>query len=213
MITNSKGRDHAALRQTRFHPLLFPSFGKVALIMLLVFAAHVFGLQQTQTQQTPQTQTQKNRTRKRHHAARKILFEPTSYEKATVVKVKGKEWKYYEFSQANPLILEVNGTTVLYFRVRLIYDITMKGLQPFTLAIQEKGLLANTDLLSYSFKAKKSSVSVIKNDPQMVPSAAHEFKLTVPDGAHRYIFNLKGTPASAALLRILINKKDLEKEG
>jgi len=158
-----------------------------------------------------QTQTQKNETKKQHSS--KVLFEPKSYDKVAVTITKGKEWKYYQFSEKKPLVFEVQGTTIVYFRVRLLYDVTMKGDQNFTLAMQEQGMLGmKSDVLTYSFKAKKSSATKMKTDPQLVPSAAHEFKFTVPDGKHEYYFTLRGTAAPAALIRILIREKDLKQD-
>lgn len=158
-----------------------------------------------------QPPTGKNETKK--HASGTMLFEPSAYEKVVVVLTKGKEWKYYQFTPDKPLLLDVEGTTVLYFRARLLYDSTMKGDQNFTLSFGEQGLLGmKSDLLFYSFKAKKSSVSTMKNEPRLIPSAAHEFKVTIPNGKHGYVISLKGTSAHGALLRILIRKRDLHSE-
>ncbi len=94
----------------------------------------------------------------------------------------------------------MEGTTTLYFRVRLVYDLTMKGDQNFTLTVQEQGTLGlKSDAMSYSFKAKKSSISTIKNNPQSVPSAAHEFMVTIPNGKHRYFFGNNGNPRAVRL--------------
>jgi hypothetical protein len=161
------------------------------------------------TQSKKSAQTKKNLTKKKRTKHKKVLYEPASYDKMILLITKGKEWKYYRFTPEKPLKLEAEGTTVLEFRIRLLYDATMKGGQNFTLTLEEEGLLTKSVAASFSFNAQKSRITSVKGEPQLVPSTGDEFKFTVPNGKHTYLVSLRGTDAKAAALRVLIPEKDV----
>lgn len=141
---------------------------------------------------------------------RMVLYAPTTYDRVAVLLHKGKEQKYYLFSRENPAKLELQGPTTLAVNVRLLYDVAMKGAQNFTIAVEENGMLGKrSEVASYSFTAQKSPVSTFKGEAEVVPSKAQKFKLEVPSGIHRYTISLRNTAASAAAIRILIPKKDI----
>ena len=142
---------------------------------------------------------------------RKVLYAPTGYDRVGVIVNKGKEYKYYIFSRETPLKLELEGTTTLEVKVRLLYDVTMKGTQNFTVAIEQEGILGTrSQVASYSFTAEKSRISSLQGENGVVPSKAHGFKLVVPDGKHQYVITLRSTTAKSAAIRILIPKRDIK---
>src|SRR5262249_8363931 len=151
--------------------------------LALVFAVNVFAQTETQSKESTQTK-KKNLTTKKRTKHKKILYEPSSYDKMILLITKGKEWKYYRFTPEKPMKLEAEGTTVLEFRIRLLYDTTMKGGQNFTLTLEEEGLLSKSLAASFSFNAQKSRITTVKGEPQVVPSTGDEFKFTVPNGKH-----------------------------
>lgn len=155
---------------------------------------------------------------KRYIKQRKILYAPTGYEGVDILLNKGREYKYYIFSNRTPLKLEIEWATTLIVKVRLLYDITMKGKQNFALEIEEGGFLgAKSEIASYSFTTEKSRLSALQGDTAVVPSRAHTFKLKVPDGKHSYTISLRSMTLQSAAIRILIPESDIKltkkKEG
>ena len=142
---------------------------------------------------------------------RMILYAPTAYDRVVILVHKGKEYKYYLFSKATPVRLEIQGPTTLSVHVRLLYDLTMKGAQNFTVTVEEDGMLGRrSEVASSSFTAQKSPVSTIKGKTKAVPSKAESFKLDVPGGIHRYTINLRASAAPSAVIRIQIPKRDVQ---
>src|SRR5262245_64602023 len=131
------------------------SLTRLVLILLcfLILAMNVSAQTETNksTQSKASTQTKKNLTKKKRTKHKMVLYEPASYDKMILLITKGKEWKYYRFTPDNPLKLDAEGTTILEFRIRLLYDATMKGGQNFTLTLEEDGLLSKALAASFSF--------------------------------------------------------------
>lgn len=193
---------------TSVKKLALPLLCSLGLVFAMNISAQTETNKSTQSKQSTQTK-KKNLTKKKRTKHRKVLYEPASYDKIILLITKGKEWKYYRFTPQTPLKLEAEGTTVLEFRIRLLYDSTMKGGQNFTLMLEEDGMLTKSLAASFSFNARKSRITTVKGEPQIVPSTGDEFKFTVPNGKHTYLLSLRGTDAKAAALRILIPEKDL----
>jgi hypothetical protein len=153
-----------------------------------------------------QTQAKKDYTKQR-----KILYAPTGYDRVDILTNKGKEYKYYIFSKRTPLKLEVEGPTTLTIKIRLLYNMTMKGRQNFAVAIEEGGFLGTkSEIASYSFTTEKSRISTLRGEPNIIPSKAHSFKLKVPDGKYSYTISLPSMTPQTAAVRILIPKRDIK---
>jgi hypothetical protein len=142
---------------------------------------------------------------------RQLVFEPSGYEKVALLVSKGSNYRYHQFSMTMPLKLDVEGPTNLEILIRILYDITMKGIQEYTMKIEEEGLLgARSEVGVHYLKAVKSRVSTLKDENTIVPSKAQTINLAVPKGKHVYHINFKAGLAKRALIRVLIPAKDLK---
>lgn len=185
-------RSEAALRSTR---------AAVALLALLALATAAAPLPAAGSDSV---------VSRRAKNVRKVLLEPGGHEKVVLLVSKRKEYKYFKFTPRAPLTLEVVGPTTLSVMVRLLFDKTMKGTQDFSLRIEENGLLGSRkEVSTHSFKAHKSAVARLKDEPALVPSKAELLDIVVPAGNHSYHLALGGGSAATAIVRIQIPKKDL----
>ncbi len=141
----------------------------------------------------------------------RILFAPKVYERLVIVRMKSKERKYYAFTPARPLQIEVIGPTTLTVAVRLFYEVSMKGQQSYTILEEVKG--APLQSRTHRFTTKKSPVSALPGDPERVPSRGDIFTIEVPAGPHTYLLHLKDTSAAFAAARILIPRSHLKNGG
>jgi hypothetical protein len=109
--------------------------------------------------------------------------------------------KYYEVLRDNKVTLRLQGPVNLKVVSRLNYDMTMLGEQSYSVLVNDNGRSEQENAKCY-----KSDVITYENRPDVVPSNAHTFYVTVDEGLHNLEFILKGTTAKSAALRFLREK-------
>lgn len=147
---------------------------------------------------------------KREAKVAKTTIEPGGYERVVVLLSDRREYKYYRFSAATPLTLEISGPTTLSVMIRLLFDQTMKGTQDFSVRVEEGGPLGSVKESGvHSLKAHKSTVATLKDESALVPSKAETLDIAVPGGKHSYRLVLGAGPKTGAIVRVQMPTKDL----
>ena len=104
--------------------------------------------------------------------------------------------KYYEVLRDKKVTLRLQGPVSLKVISRLNYDMSMLGEQSYSLLINDNGRTEQENVKCY-----KSDVVTYENRPEIVPSNAHTFYISVDEGWHNLEFTLKGTTSKSAALR------------
>jgi len=138
----------------------------------------------------------------------RITLEPLSYDKVVTTFIKEKLLTYYVCSKERNVQLRIIGPTRLQTTLRLNFDATMKGTQPYAISIYEEGErvllkpLSTTKSLGINYEGWKD----------VVPGKTNKIFLDVPRGEHTYIFILEETAARSVSLTFSIPKSDLDNE-
>lgn len=111
----------------------------------------------------------------------------------------GKTIDYYELTTDKPIRLELTGPLRIKVATRLNYDITLDGAQKFAIRILEDGKEQQTA----TFRVIKSETIKYQNKADMIPSLERSFYLQIPEGKHKFEFQLIKTQARSAGLRFL----------
>jgi len=126
----------------------------------------------------------------------------TEYNSILEVIEEEKIVKYYELKKDKELLLKLNGPVKLKVVSRLNYDETLLGKQTYTILVEDNG--KETD---FPLKCYKSETITYKNRKEIVPSNGRNFYLNLDRGLHTLKFKLRGTVASSASLRFLIEER------
>ncbi len=115
---------------------------------------------------------------------------------------------YFRFSKSKPLIVKINGPTILRILNRLENHYYMKGRINYRLQVKEDGDVKNTYLLS----SVRSEITSYKNDGEKIPGKAKEIVINVPGGTHIYEIVPLDKDKNSILGRILFPKNDIKLE-
>lgn len=115
---------------------------------------------------------------------------------------------YFRFSKSKPLIVKINGPTILRILNRMENHYYMKGRINYRLQVKEDGDVKNTYLLS----SVRSEITSYKNDGEKIPGKAKEIVINVPGGTHIYEIVPLDKDKKTILGRILFPKKDIKLE-
>lgn len=115
---------------------------------------------------------------------------------------------YFRFSKSKPLIVKINGPTILRILNRMENHYYMKGRINYRLQVKEDGDVKNTYLLS----SVRSEITSYKNDGEKIPGKAKEIVINVPGGTHIYEIVPLDKDKKTILGRILFPKKDMKLE-
>jgi hypothetical protein len=115
---------------------------------------------------------------------------------------------YYRFSIEKPLIVEINGPTMLRVLTRIENHYHMKGRIHYRVQVKENDKVINT----YQLSSRRSEVAVYKDDHDLIPGKACEFVIDVPKGRHTYEILPLDQDKSSVLGRLLFPKKDVKLE-
>lgn len=106
---------------------------------------------------------------------------------------------YYELETNQPIKFQLEGPLRLKVGARLNYDVTMEGVQKFTVIVLENG----KELQRATFRIGKSETAKYQNKPEVIPSSECTFYVQIPAGKHELEFQLNETMAKSAGLRFL----------
>ena len=137
-----------------------------------------------------------------------VAITPVSYTKAVGLSVRENLTTYYMVDPEKRLNVEVNGPTTLKVLARVMLDDSMRGQIKFPIAVYADGALKNT----YRISTTASEVSVLVDRPDRRPSRGDDLYIEVPEGRHRYSFELPENQYDA-ILRFFLPEKDLDKEA
>lgn len=137
-----------------------------------------------------------------------IAITPVGYTKAVGLSVRENLTTYYQVDEEKRLTVEVNGPTTMKILARVMLDDSMRGTIKFPLAVYEDGTLKNT----YRISTTASDVSVLVDRPDRRPTRGDDLYLDVPEGRHRYSFELPENQYDA-ILRFFLPEKDLAREA
>ena len=115
---------------------------------------------------------------------------------------------YHRFSTGTPLIVEINGPTILRVLSRIENHYQMKGRIHYRLQVKENDKVLNT----YQLSSRRSEIAVYKDDKELIPGKACEFVIDVPKGKHTYEILPLDQDKSTVLGRLLLPKKDVKLE-
>ncbi len=113
--------------------------------------------------------------------------------------------KYYRFSNAKPLKVEVNGPTQLRVMSRVENHYKMKGRIHYRIQVAENNTVLNT----YQLSSTISETTSYKNNSSLIPGKACEFVIEVPKGKHVYEITPMDEDKKTILARLLLPEKDV----
>ena len=137
-----------------------------------------------------------------------VAITPVGYTEAVGVSVRENLTTYYYVDPDKRLTVEVNGPTTMKVLARVMMDDTMRGQLKFPLAVYEDGTLKNT----YRISTEASEVSVLVDRPDRRPTRGDDVYVDVPEGRHRYSFELPENQYDA-ILRFFLPESDLGREA
>lgn len=132
-----------------------------------------------------------------------VSLVPTRHEGVLEAVEGEKEETYYLATPETSVMLKITGPERLKVVSRLNYDPTTKGLQGYTIVVEEKGV----ELEKKAFRTYKSELVEYKERGDLIPSKADRLYLDVPKGEHTLDFRLVGTLARSVSLQFLIQEK------
>ena len=135
-----------------------------------------------------------------------IEIAPYDYaESVTAFLSESRERTYYLLTREQPVRIRVSGPTQLTVKTRLDYDPGMVGKQMYVLNVLEKGELVK----SFHIESVRSSTVTYNDRPAIIPGAAKQLEIEVPQGVHTYEFQLASSQFLGACLRFLIPTIDV----
>ncbi len=137
-----------------------------------------------------------------------VFYSPRSYSQAVGISTRERVSTYYMLDDADRLNVEVIGPTTLKVLTRVLLDESMRGRINYSIATYEDGVLKNTFPLS----TIASQISVILDQPGVIPSRGESFYVEVPAGRHRYSFTLPENHRQVAL-RFFIPEQHLTRSS
>jgi len=137
-----------------------------------------------------------------------VAITPVSYTQAVGLSVRENLTTYYYVDPNRKLSVEVNGPTTMKVLARVMLDDSMRGTVKFPLAVYEDGTLKNT----YRISTTASDVSLLVDHPDRRPTRGDDIYVVVPEGRHRYTFELPENQYDS-ILRFFLPEKDLTREA
>lgn len=113
---------------------------------------------------------------------------------------------YYRFSNETPLMVEVNGPTMLRVLTRIENHYQMKGRILYRVQVKKNNEVINT----YQLSSRQSEVAGYKEKVDLIPGKACEFVIEVPKGRHKYEVVPLDKDKSTVLGRFLLPVKDVK---
>jgi hypothetical protein len=141
-------------------------------------------------------------------ATRWIPYSPQSFARAVRVRSGDREETWYRQTADTPVGMTVHGPLRMRVSTRLDFDLNAGTTQSYVVRV----LLDGKPLESFSLKSQASHTTTYPDLPEITPGMPREFSVSVPGGTHRVEFQLEGTTAPAASLRILVPQTDLKKQ-
>ncbi len=133
---------------------------------------------------------------------------PEQYASVETMLYKDKELVYYLATESRGVVLEVVGPTSIKVNSRFIYDETVTGKQTYALSVSRDG----GDRMLYRVEAEPSETVTFRDRRDAVPGALRYFMLDVPEGSHRYEFDVADAFAPGVALKFYIPRGDLLNE-
>lgn len=137
-----------------------------------------------------------------------VTLTPDAYKKTVTVSVRENLSTYYFVDAEKNLNLTVNGPATVKILARVMMDDSMKGKIKFPLAVYQDAKKLHT----YQIETNASEVAILPDYKDMRPTRGDAFYIHVPEGRHRYNFELPANH-NKAILRFFIHEKDLKKRA
>jgi hypothetical protein len=106
--------------------------------------------------------------------------------------------RYCEIGKGRQLRFAVDGPCRLVVRVRLNFDPSMSGIQPFKVSIAR----GDSELVGRAMRVSRSSTAAYENDAAVVPSSERTLRVSLPSGHHALTVTLSGTLAESGAIRV-----------
>jgi len=117
----------------------------------------------------------------------------------------GARSTYYRFDSTQPLGFVVSGPTDVEVWVRLDFDHTMRGVQPFALTVSLDG----EPWRDFHFDADRLDSAVWIEKPDVLPGERKTLRLKVPEGRHRVEIRCLKPEACALAAKIRIPERSI----
>ena len=112
-----------------------------------------------------------------------VPFAPEGYAAVRTLQFEsGSRSTYYQFDDAEPLVLSVTGPTTLRVYTRLDFDHRMNGSQAYALEVRCDGEIWKT----FHYHTRKLSGAAYLEQPAILPGSRKLMRIPVPRGQHRY---------------------------
>lgn len=99
---------------------------------------------------------------------------------------------YYEATQLQPVVLEIDGPRKIKVLTRLHFATATEGEQLYGVTVKEQG----KTIKNVTFRTERSQTTTYRNRSDLVPGAVHSFFLSVKKGKHRLEFQVQNAPAA-----------------
>jgi hypothetical protein len=131
-------------------------------------------------------------------------FQPDAGVKAVRLHEKDQESTVYRFSPAQSVSVSLRGPLKMRVTTRLDFGLTNGVTQSYVV----KSTLDGKPWKSFTLKSTASHTATYPDLAQITPGTGRSFELDVPSGPHKIRFELTGTTAAGASVRIQIPRQE-----
>ena len=137
-----------------------------------------------------------------------VPFAPEGFARSLRVRSGDAEETWYRFTPQTPATMTIHGPLRLKVSTRVDFDVNAGVTQSYVLRVVVDGKPKE----SFALKSRASHTVSYPELPEITPGLAREILTSVPAGTHRISFQLEGTTAPGAALRIRAPQSELKKQ-